>query len=136
MKGVRHNSTSDLFWKLWPTDINDDVDKFNKAINEMNKEKKDNYQKVTKPITKSEFMIFIALLIEASVHRLQGNKFWSYRRGNERRGLYEKVDFSKYMMLWRFLEIKRVIPSILVDEDLRKDGDVWWRFNSRMSLIK
>ena len=70
VKGVKHNSTSDLFWKLWPTEINDDVHKFNKEIYEINKERKEHYQKVSKPITKSELMIFIALLIEASVHRL------------------------------------------------------------------
>ena len=81
---------------------------------------------------KSDFLIFIALLIEASVHKVQGTKFWSDGRRVNRQVLFEKVDFSKYMMKWRFQEIKKLFPFIMEDENLKKDGDVWWRFKARV----
>ena len=122
----------ELFWSLWPTNIDDDVEKLNEALVSYNRERKEKYQRVMKHVTKSEFYVFIALLIEASVHKVQGSKFWSDGRRDNNKVLFEKVDFSKYMMKWRFHEIKRLVPFIMEDENIKKDGDVWWRFKARV----
>ena len=47
--------------------------------------------------------------------------------------LFEKVDFSKYMRLWRFKEIKRYIP-ITMEGNTIKECDDWWRFKGRVEL--
>ena len=36
------------------------------------------------------------------------------------------------MMKWRFQENKRLVPFMMEDENLKKDGDVWWRFKARV----
>ena len=86
---------------------------------------------------KAEFIIFHALLIGASVHSSQGVRLWREdmfgKSKKVKRGLSEQVDFSKYMRLWRFKEIKRYIPLIMEDKN-KKDNDDWWRFTSRVDM--
>ena len=59
VRGGSNSKKSDLFWRLWPSNIDDDVDKLNEALVNFNKDRKDKYLRVIKTITKSEFLIFI-----------------------------------------------------------------------------
>ena len=50
----RHRRKMDLFWSLWSTNIDDDVNKLNQSLVNLNKGRKDKYQRVIKTVTKSE----------------------------------------------------------------------------------
>ena len=49
-------------------------------------------------------------------------------------GLSEKVDFSKYITLWRFKDIKQYVPIITMEDETMKESDDWWRFKGREEL--
>ena len=83
-------------------------------------------------MTKSEYIIFLALLIEAYINKMQGIKLWLDGRANNRGGLAPKVDFTDYMKRWRFWEIKMLVPFTSEDRHREKNGDVWWRFSGRI----
>ena len=51
----------------------------------------------------------------------------------QRKGLSDQVDFSKYMRLWRFKEIKRYVPIIMEDETMKDDD--WWKFKRRVEMF-
>ena len=53
-------------------------------------------------MTKSEYIIFLALLIEACINKMQGIKLWFDGRADNRVGLSLKVDFADYMKRSRF----------------------------------
>lgn len=128
---------NNAFWRLWPSTIQDDLEKLDSAIIKENLERKTRYQRPIRTVTKAEFIIFHALLIGASVHSSQGVRLWREdmfgKSKKVKRGLSEQVDFSKYMRLWRFKEIKRYIPLIMEDKN-KKDNDDWWRFTSRVNM--
>ena len=137
--GDDYNNT---FWRLWPASIDNDLDRLNEAIRKDNVERKKKFQRPIRTVTKAEFIIFHALLIGSSVHSAQGVRLWKEdsllgingkNEKKQRVGLSEKVDFSKYMRLWRFKEIKRYVPIIMEDETM-KESDDWWRFKGRVEL--
>ena len=107
----------------------------NKGLVELNKERKERYQRTIKDITKSEYIIFIALLIEASINKMQGCKLWKDDRGEKKMGLAPKIDFGIYMKYWRFAEVKRLIPYVMEDDTLKGNGDVWWKFKGRVDTF-
>ena len=128
---------NNAFWRLWPSKIEEDVKKLENIINKENVERKRRYQRPIRTVTKAEFIVFHALLIGASVHSSQGVRLWREdmfgKSKKTKRGLSEQVDFSKYMRLWRFKEIKRYVPLIMEDVS-RKHNDDWWRFKNRVSM--
>ena len=102
VKGSRKIYASYMFWKLWPSDIDEDVVKINKGVAQINNERKDRFQRCIKEVTKSEYIIIVALLIEASINKMQGIKLWFDGRADNRVGLSLKVDFADYMKRSRF----------------------------------
>jgi len=62
------------YWYLWPTNVYDNVAKINIAIAKENISRKERYQRPTRLIGKSEYIIFTALLIGAAVHSDNGEK--------------------------------------------------------------
>ena len=116
---------------MWLSCIDDDVTKINKGLQDFNKDRREKYQSEITDITKSELVTFIALMIEASINKLQGIKLWN--DGKERRkGLAPRIDFSRYMKFWRFSKLKRIIPYMMVDKSLKEEDDEWWRFKGRV----
>ena len=97
MRVLRHTSVSELFWKLWSSIIDEDVDKMNNGLYLINKKRKDRYQRVIKEVTKREFITFIAFLFEASGNEIQGIRLFTNDRRDKRKGLSPKVDFVSYM---------------------------------------
>ena len=106
---------SRTFWNLWAKHIDEDLIKLNVAIQKNNITRKKNLQKAIKEVSKSEFIIFHALLIGASLYSSQGFKLWcdpTYidviikNKKRRYRRFSEHVDFGKYMKLWRFKQIK------------------------------
>ena len=81
----------------------------NKGLLELNKDRKELYQRTIKDIKKSEYIIFITLLIEASINKMQGCKLWKDDRGEKKMVLAPKIDFGIYMNYWRLGEVKRQI---------------------------
>ena len=133
---------SDIFWRLWPASIDNDLNKLNEGISKDNVERKKKFQRPIRTVTKAEFIIFHALLIGASVHSEQGGCLWKedFLRGNnsknqkkQRVGLSDQVDFSKYMRFWRFKEIKPYIPIIMEDETMKDDD--WWKFKGQVEML-
>ena len=110
------------------------MNKLNATVTKINLSRKKNYQKPLKLISKSEYLIFIALLIAASQYSKHGRNLWKkqhHSNSEKMEGLSMQVDFSSYMMEWRFNQIKQFIPSVMEEEEL-KDVDDWWRFSERV----
>ena len=45
------------------------------------------------------------------------------------------ADFGKYMKLWRFKELRSVVPKIMEDLTLKEQGDDWWQFKPRAQMF-
>jgi len=56
----------DMFWKLWPQEIGNELEKLNKAIIKENVTNKSTYKRVMRIISQDEYVIFHALLIGTS----------------------------------------------------------------------
>ena len=123
---------SDLFWHLWPGNLNDDISAINAAIMKENICRKSRYQRPIRVVSKEEYVTFHALLIGASAHTEQGEKLWPDTRvKNKVRSVFRQVDFGEYMKSWRFKEIKGFIRFAVADET-RKDRDDWWQFSAQI----
>ena len=69
------------------------------------------HKRVIRKVSTSEFLIFHALLIGATVHFQQSEKLWYSNNTNkrkERKELSEVVDFGKWIKWWRFKKIKEI----------------------------
>ena len=55
-----------MFWKLWPQEIGNELEKLNKAITKENVTNKATYKQVIRIISQDEYLTFHALLIGAS----------------------------------------------------------------------
>ena len=65
-----------------------------------------------------------------------GSKLWqidTVKKGKKKpkKSLAGKVDFGKYMKLWRFKELKLLLPRTMEDE-AKKATDDWWRVRKYM----
>ena len=71
-----------------------------------------------------------ALLIAAPLFTKTGEKLWldpsAERRKKKRRTMEGTVDFGKYMKLWRFKQLKLILPKTMEDR-VRKETDGWWQ---------
>lgn len=124
------------FWCMWPTSIEDDLDKLNEAIVLDNENRRQNYQRVIRMVSKVEYIKFHALLIGATAYSEIGERLWASDvqnvRKKRRNGLSRRVDFGKYMKQWRFKQIRQYIPAVMEDKTI-KEIDDWWRFASRVT---
>ena len=132
---VFHDSEdlSKAFWKLWPANIDSEVEKVNKLIDKTNRDNKETYKRQFKQISKSEFVIFHALLIAASIFAEKGDKLWEEERPKKRRGISKSVNFGRWMKAWRFRQLKLFIPRLMECEEMKAAGDDWWRFKKRVN---
>ena len=55
------------------------------------------------------------------------------KKKSRHRRFSEQVDFGKYMKLWRFKQIKLFIPFIMVDENMKSEGDDWYKCKQRVN---
>ena len=124
-----------IFMKLWPNDMEVDRMRLNKVIAIENVKRKGNYQRAIKIVSTSEYIVFHALMIGASRYAEQGDRLWPDPVGKKKRrkGLSNAVDFGKYMMQWRFKEIKRYIFEVMQDAVLKESEDDWWPFKQRIA---
>ena len=81
--------------------------------------------------TKSEYITLCALLIAAPLFTQMGSKLWLSETINKKKKKVKKsmagrVDFGEYMKLWRFKELKLLLPRTMEDE-AKKSSDDWWR---------
>ena len=116
------------------------MEKLNVIIDKKNVQRAKNFRKPIRKLMKWEFVVFHALLIAASAYSSNGVRLWreeGYKKGGrggisgKRSGLSEQVDFSKYMWLRRFKEIKSLLPLITIDES-KKDTDDWYKFKTKV----
>ena len=80
-------------------------------------------------VTKSEFIIFNALMIGSSVFAQSGQNLWNAndtKNKKVRKKLSANADFGSYMKLWRFKELCIFVPKIMEDHTLKEEGDDWW----------
>ena len=89
---------STSFWYLWPTEIDDDVNNINSAIVKENHSRKERYQRPIRQVTKSEYIVFTALMIGAAVHSDNGEKLWNAAsKKKQERSLLQNIDYVNYM---------------------------------------
>ena len=131
---VFHNldDLSIAFWKLWPGNVDLEVEKVNKIIDQQNHENKETYKRQYKQVSKSEFLVFHALLIAASIFAEKGDKLWEEDKAIKRRGISKSVNFGKWMKKWRFRQLKLFIPRLMESEELKVANDDWWQFKERV----
>ena len=69
-------------------------------------------------------------MIAAPIFSKLGAQLWvndnHKSRKKKRKSLAPDVDFGKYMKLWRFKELKLILPRAMEDET-KKELDDWWR---------
>ena len=127
---------SNIFWNIWPGYLDSDVEKLNDIIEKKNQANRETLRRALKKVSKSEFIIFHALLIGASIFSQQGEKLWtqddSKKRKKSRGGLMKGIDFGVWMKAWRFRQIKSLIPQIMEAEYLKEQKDDWWKFKQRI----
>ena len=126
---------SDVFWKLWPQGMDNDLEKLNMKITLENVKNKQNYKRAIRAVTRPEYIIFHALLIASAGHIHQGERLWKDTRGNrkkKRRGLLNDVDFGRYIKWWRFKQIKFFIPFVMEDTEMKNSDVDWWKFKKRV----
>ena len=128
-------SLQDAFWSFWCEDMDREIERLTVIVVNENIERKRRFQRSIKIVTKAEFMIFHALIIGAAMHPMTGTTLWKKKhfgkKNKVRKSLSPEIDFSIYMMEWRFKEIKSLIPRLMEDQSL-KDSDDWWRFKGRI----
>ncbi len=114
----------DLFFKLWPGDINAQLDLVNAQIRAYNKNLA---RKVFTPCgvsecTSDEFKTFIAILIGASCYHKGGEALWATKT----KGIVAPPDFGRYMSHRRFKELRQHMSHAMSCPELKRDYD-WWR---------
>ena len=103
-----------------------------------NKNRKEKHLRPIRQVTKSEFIIFNALIIGSSVFAQSGQNLWNTnetKNKKERKKLSSNADFGTYIKLWRFKELRAFVPKKMKDDTLKEEGDDWWRFKSRMNSL-
>ena len=61
-----------ICWRLWPETLEQEIEKMNDLIEAANNDAKEIHKRVIRKVSTSEFSIFHALLIGATVHFQQG----------------------------------------------------------------
>ena len=91
---------SKTFWYLWPTEIDDDVHNINRTIVKEKYDRKEQYQRATRTITKSEYIILTGLMTSAAVYSENGEKLWNTSsKKKQKRSLSQSIDYSNHMKL-------------------------------------
>ena len=125
---------SKLFWFLWPETVDNDLDKLNGIVDKNNIQRKEEYKRTIKKVSKHEYITFHALMIAASAFSGQGEKLWSEEKmGNnkKRKRMSCKVDFGEYMKRWRFRQIQNIIARVMECAEISEEDD-WWKFKERV----
>lgn len=68
---------SDSFWYLWPIHSDEDLPNIYSPIVKDNLSRKERYQRAICRITKSEYVMFTALLLDDTVHSINWEKLWN-----------------------------------------------------------
>jgi len=135
---IEKDDCSKILWDLWPTDIDEDINKLNDAIKIDNLKRKERYYRVIKAVSKGEYIIFHVLLIGISKHSDQGDKLFHDEnskfgaRDKKHRQLSLRINFGKYMKHWRYKQIKTYVPQVMESKELKYWVDDWWRFKKRL----
>lgn len=110
----------DLFLALWPGSWEKQLLQLNTEINKdyINKTKNKPNVRYVKPVSPNEFFKFIGLIVVAGAVGKGGNQIFEKEEDNWKQG-FQKVtapcDFSKYMSLRRFEDIKCYFPMAFAD---------------------
>ena len=128
-RGLTRINFLDLLCHLWPGDWRVQLTTLNHRIHEDYKEKvrmtRHGRVKKVHEITEREFWVFWGILLAARLEGRRGGKLWDR---SEPDGYGSKVDLSRHMKEHRFLDIKRFVPFLFVDES-KKGTDPWWQFS-------
>ena len=111
------NSFAQSFWALWPGHLDEDVEKLQKVIKNKNKIGRERHARPMRHVTKSEFTILNALMIGSIVFAQSGHNLWKINetQNKVRKKLSSNVDCGEYIKLWRFKELRLVVPKIMED---------------------
>jgi len=132
---VKEEDYNKSFWFLWSETVDNDLNKLNGIVDKDNIQRKEEYKRTIKKVSKHEFYTFHALMIAASAFSGQGEKLWNEEkmRNNrkKRKGLSRKVDFGEYMKRWRFRQIQNIIARVMECAEISEEDD-WWKFKERV----
>ena len=116
-----------LFWALWRGHLDPDFEKLQQVIEKENKIRRERHARSMRQVTKSEFIIFIALTIGCTVFAQSGQNLWNTNetQNNVRKKMSSNADFGKYFKLWRLKELRSVVPKMMEDITLNEQVDFW-----------
>ena len=115
------------FWALWPYNLEDDIMKLQKITVDENKNRK-KYFRLIRQVTKSEVIIFNALMIGSSDFVQRGQHLWNTndtKIKRQEKKLLANAHFGTSMKLWRFKGLFKFVPKIMEDDTLKEEGDGW-----------
>ena len=124
-----NNKYNNLFWKLRPQGIENNLEKLNKKIVSENVTNKQTYKRSIRIVIRDKFIIIHALFIEASGYIHQGEMLWRYICGNQkkkRRDLLNDADFGRYIKWWKLNQIKHFIPFGMEYMEMKDSSVDWW----------
>jgi hypothetical protein len=99
----------------------------------INPVRKANHTRTIKLISHGEFLTFLGIMLGAIQCSVKGVDLWMKSSDDLRKTLSDMPDFGKYMSLWRFKEIRSVIPKMMQSETAKDNGDDWWEFTTYVS---
>ncbi|GFH47221.1 hypothetical protein CTEN210_08413 [Chaetoceros tenuissimus] len=114
-----------LLMHLWPGDWKERLIVLNERICENNKQLKEKQRnaKTDQPISPYEFWCFFGIMLVARIEGLAGTQLWNSKRSE---GWRKNVDLSMFMNESRFKSIKKWIPYLWTNENL-KNSDPWYQ---------
>jgi len=85
---VKEEDYNKSFWFLWSETVDNDLNKLNGIVDKDNIQRKEEYKRTIKKVSKHEFYTFHALMIAASAFSGQGEKLWNEEkmRNNRKKG--------------------------------------------------
>jgi hypothetical protein len=114
-----------MFFHLMWNGIDEQLIKFNAAIDEHNKSLPVSRQKI-KIFSKSEIIVGYALFVAAAGFSEKGIHLFNTEDNVE--SFFPPPSFSTYMRFHRFKLWKTIIVKVNEDGARKRDGDRWWQF--------
>ena len=93
-----------------------------------------------KVLTETEFIVGLGLIIGAAEFSQQGKELFSNTDKKELEddndlylsSMVPHPNFQQFMSYSRFKDFRRFLPNIWWDEEMKENGDEWWKFSGRV----
>lgn len=136
MKGLDFNATvitvdgkydriefKKLLQHLWQGDWKLQIDHMNKYIKEWNQTKKKRTERIVQVVSHKELCVFLGIMLVARIEGIPGGDLWKDEGKTEGYKILPNIERDR-MSGYRFKQIKKFVPYMWADEDLKNKGDV------------